>query len=101
MIVTLLANRVRNIASSNAESPPPTTAMSWSRKKKPSHVAHVDTPYPTSRCSLGTLSINDCAPVATMIVLALYVGSGVSGSPTHTPNGGADRSTLEALTVCS
>ena len=38
-IVTERANRVRNVASSIAESPPPTTAMSWSRKKKPSQVA--------------------------------------------------------------
>ena len=42
--VTDRANRVRNVASSMAESPPPTTAMSWSRKKKPSQVAHHDTP---------------------------------------------------------
>ena len=31
--VTLLAKRVRKLASSMAESPPPTTAMSWPRKK--------------------------------------------------------------------
>ena len=31
--VTLLAKRVRNSASSIAESPPPTTAISWPRKK--------------------------------------------------------------------
>ncbi len=42
--VTLSANLVRNSASSIAESPPPTTAMSWPRKKNPSHVAHVDSP---------------------------------------------------------
>ena len=41
---TLSANRVRNRASSTAESPPPTTAISWPRKKKPSQVAHVETP---------------------------------------------------------
>ena len=44
MTVTLEANRVRKRASSSAESPPPTTAISWDRKKKPSHVAHDDTP---------------------------------------------------------
>ena len=44
MRVTLSANRVRNSASSRAESPPPTTAMSWSRKKNPSQVAQVETP---------------------------------------------------------
>src|SRR6478735_547054 len=36
MIVTVRANFVRKVASSMAESPPPTTAMSWSRKKNPS-----------------------------------------------------------------
>ncbi len=44
MTVTLLAKRVRKSASSRAESPPPTTAISRSRKKNPSQVAHVDTP---------------------------------------------------------
>ena len=44
MTVTLLANLVRKVASWMAESPPPTTAISWSRKKNPSHVAHADTP---------------------------------------------------------
>ena len=43
-IVTLDAKRVRNVASSRAESPPPTTTMFCSRKKNPSHVAHQDTP---------------------------------------------------------
>ena len=37
--VTLSAKRVRKVASSMAESPPPMTAMSLSRKKKPSQVA--------------------------------------------------------------
>ena len=49
--VTDRANRVRNVASSRAESPPPTTAMSWSRKKKPSQVAHHETPWPDSSFS--------------------------------------------------
>ena len=49
--VTDFANRLRNVASSMAESPPPTTAMSLSRKKKPSQVAHQDTPCPDSRSS--------------------------------------------------
>jgi hypothetical protein len=44
MMVTVRANLVRNSASSTAESPPPTTAMSRSRKKNPSQVAHVETP---------------------------------------------------------
>ena len=53
-IVTDLAKRVRKVASSIAESPPPTTAMSWSRKKKPSQVAQALTPRPSSACSPGT-----------------------------------------------
>jgi hypothetical protein len=52
--VTLRANRVRKVASSIAESPPPATAMSWSRKKNPSQVAHELTPRPSSSCSPGT-----------------------------------------------
>ncbi len=49
--VTDRANLVRNVASSIAVSPPPTTAMSWSRKKKPSQVAHQETPCPDRRFS--------------------------------------------------
>ena len=56
-IVTELANRVRKVASSTAESPPPTTAMSLSRKKKPSQVAHQDTPWPDSRSSWSRPSL--------------------------------------------
>ena len=55
-MVTDRANLVRNVASSIAESPPPTTAMSWSRKKKPSQVAHHETPRPESRFSSGSPS---------------------------------------------
>jgi hypothetical protein len=55
-IVTERANLVRKVASSTAESPPPTTAMSWSRKKNPSHVAHQDTPRPDRRFSSGSPS---------------------------------------------
>jgi hypothetical protein len=43
-MVTDFANLVRKVASSTAESPPPTTAMSLSRKKNPSQVAHQETP---------------------------------------------------------
>ena len=53
MTVTDRANRVRKVASSIAVSPPPTTAMSWSRKKKPSQVAHQETPRPDRRFSFG------------------------------------------------
>ena len=44
MTLTLVAKRVRKVASSMAESPPPTTAISWPRKKNPSQVAQVDRP---------------------------------------------------------
>ena len=43
---TFDANFVRNIASSTAAFPPPTTATTFSLKKKPSHVAHAETPKP-------------------------------------------------------
>ena len=55
-IVTDRAKRVRKVASSIAVSPPPTTTMSWSRKKKPSQVAHQETPRPESCFSSGTPS---------------------------------------------
>ena len=51
--VTFEANFVRKFASSIAVSPPPTTATSLPRKKKPSHVAQAETPWPMSFCSLG------------------------------------------------
>ena len=70
--VTLSAKRVRNVASSTAESPPPTTAISWPRKKNPSHVAHVDTPWPSSSRSESSPSMRACAPVEMMIVWAAY-----------------------------
>ena len=43
---TLLANLVRNVASSMAVSPPPTTMSCLSLKKKPSQVAQAETPCP-------------------------------------------------------
>jgi hypothetical protein len=51
--VTLVANRVKNNASSIAESPPPITAISLPEAKKPSQVAHELTPWPMRACSLG------------------------------------------------
>ena len=44
---------MRNVASSIAESPPPTTAIVFSRKKKPSQVAHHETPWPERSLLLG------------------------------------------------
>ena len=55
--------RARKSASSIAESPPPTTTIGLSRKKKPSQVAQVDTPKPRRRLSLGRSSQRAEAPV--------------------------------------
>ena len=87
-IVTLLANFVRNVASSIAVSPPPTTTSSRSRKKKPSQVAQALTPRPRSFSSPGMSSHFALAPVAMMSVFARH-----SWSPAHTPNGRLERST--------
>ena len=98
IIVTDLAKRVRNMASSTAESPPPTTAMSWSRKKNPSQVAQVDSPWPNRRASDSSPSISDCAPVETMTLRARWVGPAVV-SPTQILNGRSLRSTFETFLV--
>ena len=71
-IVTLLANFVRNVASSIAVSPPPTTTSSRSRKKKPSQVAQALTPRPRSFSSPGTFSHFALAPVEMMSVFARH-----------------------------
>ena len=63
MTVTLLANLVRKVASSIAESPPPTTMISSSRKKAPSHVAHVEIPRPFCSSSPSAPSQIASAPV--------------------------------------
>ena len=68
--VTLEPNLVRKVASSMAESPPPTTAMCWSLKKKPSQVAQVDTPRPVSSASPGMPRWRGAAPVARMTARA-------------------------------
>ena len=69
---TFVAKRVRKVASSNAVSPPPTTAISRSRKKNPSQVAHAETPRPRSRVSESRPSHSADAPVATMTDCARY-----------------------------
>ena len=66
MSTTSLANLVRKRASSRALSPPPTTAIRLSRKKKPSQVAQAETPRPRSRVSFSRSSQMALAPVATM-----------------------------------
>ncbi len=67
------AKRVKNVASSTAESPPPTTAIVCSRKKKPSHVAHQETPWPDKRFSLTNPISRYALPIARMTDLALTV----------------------------
>ncbi len=52
--VTDEPKRLRNPASSIAESPPPTTTIGLPRKKKPSHVAQNETPLPEYSSSPGT-----------------------------------------------
>ncbi len=70
--LTLRAKRERKVASSRAVSPPPTTAMSWSRKKKPSQVAHQETPRPDSLSSLGRSSLRCWEPVVTITARARW-----------------------------
>ena len=74
-IVTFEANRVRKSASSRAVSPPPTTAISRSRKKKPSQVAQALTPRPRNSSSEVRPSHRADAPVATMTASAWYWSS--------------------------
>src|SRR6266540_3663678 len=93
-MVTLVANRVRKIASSSAESPPPTTARSLLRKKKPSQVAQVETPRPSSLRSESSPSIFAFAPVEMIRALPEY-----SSSSTQARKGEPERSTLVASAV--
>ena len=86
--MTLLAKRVRKVASSIAESPPPTTTMSWSRKKNPSQVAQADTPRPSRRASFSRPRYRYFDPVATMTACARN-----TSLPTLTTLGVAVRST--------
>ena len=95
--VTLSPKRVRNDASSSAESPPPTTTIFWSRKKNPSQVAHVDTPWPRSRASPGTSSMSDRAPVATIRTWASDVGLAVGSTRSRSGRAGDERSTARGL----
>ena len=72
MTVTLLANFVRNVASSIAESPPPTTTMFLFLKKNPSQVAQYDTPKPCSAFSLSSPIVIADAPAAMITASATY-----------------------------
>ena len=91
---TFDAKRVRNVASSIAESPPPTTTTTFSRKNAPSQVAQYETPRPWSVCSDGSPSCLAVAPVATMTASARC-----SSLPTYTPNGRSEKSTLVTSSV--
>ena len=98
-MVTLLAKRERNVASSIAESPPPTTAISWSRKKNPSQVAQVESPCPTNSYSLGSSNMTERAPVETMTASAEYDGSSLFESPIQIRNGEVEKSTRDTFCV--
>jgi len=52
-------------------SPPPITAISLFLKKKPSQVAHAETPLPRKRCSLSNPNHFADAPVAIITVRAV------------------------------
>src|SRR5690625_7718126 len=60
-----------------AESPPPTTRMSWSLKKKPSHVAHQETPRPEYFVYPSRQSSSYADPVARITLRAWTVSSSV------------------------
>ena len=84
--------RAKTSASSIAVSPPPTTATSISRNKKPSQVAHELTPPPLYVASPSTPNHLLSAPVATINEWAEMLASGVS-----TRKGLCDRSMEETL----
>jgi hypothetical protein len=87
------AKRVRYVASSKAVSPPPTTAISRSRKKNPSQVAQADTPRPRRRCSLSMSSQMADAPVAMITDSPRY-----SVPRAQTRNGRLEKSTRSMST---
>lgn len=91
---------VKYVASSQAESPPPTTARGLRRKMgtAPSQTAHAEMPLCQYVSSPGRLRRRALAPVAMMIV------SAVSGSSSSKPslqyrNGRRDRSILLIVSV--
>jgi len=63
-------------------------------KEEPSQVAHVDTPWPSSRCSDSSPSMRAVAPVEMTTESPRY-----SAPSTQTPNGDAARSTRSASAV--
>mmetsp|Transcript_18638 Transcript_18638/g.46765 ORF Transcript_18638/g.46765 Transcript_18638/m.46765 type:complete len:209 (+) Transcript_18638:283-909(+) len=95
---TLLPYFVRNVASSIAESPPPTTAMGRWRKigAAPSQTAHADTPFCQYSSFPGMGSTFAVAPVATITVLARIGASAPSGK---TSSGNLSKSTRSIVSV--
>jgi len=75
---TTLANFVKNVASSIAESPPPATTNSRFLKKGPSHVAQYETPLPAKVASPSNPSFFGVAPVAMMTAFASYSSDAVN-----------------------
>ena len=92
--VTFVPKRVRNSASSNAVSPPPTTTICFSLKNEPSQVAQAETPRPCRRCSDSSPSQRALAPVATITAFARY-----SSRSTQTRNGRSEKSTFVTSSV--
>ena len=90
-IVTFDANRVRNVASSTAVSPPPITASGLLRKSgsAPSQVAHAERPRFMRAFSEGIPRNFAPAPVAMMTAFASY-----SFSPVESRNGRFVRSSF-------
>ncbi len=74
--MTLGENRVRNVASSMAVSPPPTTTRSRPLNSAPSQVAQADTPYFWNFSSDGMPSHLADAPVAMISVSARQLALG-------------------------
>ena len=62
----------RYSASSTAVLPPPMTATSWLLKKKPSQVAHAETPRPMNASSVGRPRYFADAPVAMISASQVY-----------------------------
>ena len=84
-------NFVRNVASSMAESPPPTTTISCPLKNGPSQVAQYETPRPASADSPARPSLRGLAPVHMMTASASY-----SSPEVRTFSGSRLKSTLTA-----
>ncbi len=93
--MTLFVNFIKNNASSIAVSPPPTTTTSFPLKKKPSHVAHDETPLPLNLCSDSNPSHTAEAPVAIITESAKYSSILLSELEHLTRNGFDEKSTDE------